>query len=53
MPPGVPPAAKELEQFVQKITDKCGGPDLEVKQPATLTTLGDTIVQATQRGFSN
>ena len=53
-PPGSRPRmAKELEQFVQKVTDKYGGPDLEAKQRATLATLGDVIVHATQRGFSN
>jgi len=53
-PPGSRPRlAKELEQFVQKVTDKYGGPDLEAKQRATLTTLGEAITQAAQRGFSN
>ena len=53
-PPGSRPRlAKELEQFVQKVTDKYGGPDLEAKQRATLTTLGETITRAAQRGFSN
>ena len=47
-PPGSRPRmAKELEQLVQKVTDKYGGPDLEVKQWATLTTLGEAITQAT------
>ena len=41
---GVPPwsrprMASELEQFVQTVTNKYGGADLEVKQQATLTTL--------------
>ena len=48
-----PHMAKELRQFIQGVTDKYGGPALEVKQRATLTTLGDMIVQATRRGFSN
>ena len=38
---------------MQKVTDKCGGRDLEAKQRATLTSLGETITQAAQRGFSN